>query len=115
MTAPLIAKLFEIHDENFGKAGEKIKAYQKKYKEQYDKKHKVKEFCLKRGDRIQVKRIKTKRAKGGKTQLTWYPRNSFYTIFKINKRRKQVQVKNTHGRILKTHFNFDRIRSFHGI
>ena len=115
MTMPLVEKLNEIHNQSFGEACEKIEIYQEKYKKKYDKKNKVKEFSLKNGDRIQVKRIKTKRSKGGKTQLNWFPRNSYYTILKINKRRKTVQVKNKNGRVLKTLFNFDRIRPFHGV
>ena len=115
MTMPLVEKLTEIHNNSFGEACEKIEIYQEKYKKKYDKKHNVKPFSLKIGDRIQVKRIKTKKSKGGKTQLNWLPRNSFYTIFKIHKRRKTVQVKNKNGHILKTLYNFDRIRPFHGV
>ena len=114
MTSTLINNLFAIHDKSFGEAGVKIKIYQDKYKKQYDKKFKVKKFCLKQGDRIQIKRLRSKKAKGGKTKLNWLPRNSYYTIFKINKRRKTVVVKNKKGYILKRHFNFDYIRSFHG-
>ena len=66
MTMPLVEKLNEIHNQSFGEACEKIEIYQEKYKKKYDKKNKVKEFSLKNGDRIQVKRIKTKRSKGGK-------------------------------------------------
>ena len=114
MTSTLINNLFAIHDKSFGEAGVKIKIYQQKYKKKYDKKFKVKKFCLKKGDRVQIKRLRTKRAKGGKTKLNWLPRNSCYTIFKINKRRKTVVVKNKNGYILKRHFNFDFIRLFQG-
>ena len=116
MTMPLVQKLFQIHDDNFGIACEKIVAYQAKYKRQYDKKHKVRKFDLKKGDKIQVKRTRTKKAKGGKTELIWKPRNSFYTIHKIHKRHKSIIVKNPHtGKILKTAHNFDNVRSFRGI
>jgi len=114
MTAPLVMSLIEIHNKNFGAACEKIKAYQAKYKQKYDKKHKTKSFNLKAGDCVQLKRIRTKKAKGGKNELKWFPRNSFYTIFRINKRRKTIQVKNKTGHILKKRFNFDRVRHFKG-
>ena len=115
MTAPLLSSLTQIHNENFGVACEKIKTYQAKYKRKYDKKHKVKDFELKSGDRVQIKKLRTKKAKGGKTELKWCPRNSFYTIFRINKRRKTVQVKKKNGVILKKHFNFDNVRAFKGL
>jgi len=115
MTAPLLASLTEIHNRNFGIACEKIKSYQEKYKKKYDRKHKAKEFELKSGDRIQIKKLKTKKAKGGKTELKWCPRNSFYKIYRINKRRKTVQVKTKNGLLLKKHFNFDNVRPFKGI
>jgi hypothetical protein len=69
---------------------------------------------LRAGDCVQLKRIRTKKAKGGKNELKWFPRNSFYTIFRINKKRKTIQVKNKTGHILKKRFNFDRVRHFKG-
>ena len=115
MTAPLLTSLTQIHNRNFGNACQKIKTYQEQYKKKYDKKHKVKDFELKSGDRVQIKKLRTKKAKGGKMELKWSPRNSFYTIFRINKRRKTVQVKQKNGVILNKHFNFDNVRPFGGI
>jgi len=116
MTRPLVDKLQQIHDENFGRGCEKIKLYQTDYKEKYDKRHKVKKFTMKPGDRVQIRRIRTKKAKGGKNEIKWHPRNSFYTLRKINKRRKTVLVYNPQTRRnLKTSYPFDRIRMFKGI
>ena len=115
MTSHLVQKLNEIHNDSFGKAGEKIEAYQRKYKEKYDRKHKVKPFGMKKGDKVQIKRIRTKKAKGGKTEIVWFPRNSFYTLRKINKGRKSVLLYNPKTKCnLKSSFPFERVRRFTG-
>ena len=113
LTPQLVQKLNQIHDETFGAAGEKIVAYQKKYKKAYDKKHKVKAFSLKIGAKVQYKRTRTTRAKGGKNEIKWQPRNSFYTLSKINKRHKTVKLANPRtGKLLTKSYPFDRIREF---
>ena len=114
MTTPVVESLMNIHEQNFGVACERIKKYRKKYKAKYDKKHKTKPFNLKKGDHVQVKKIRTKKAKGGKTELKWSPRNSFYKLFKIDKNQKTVQVKGKNGQVLKKHFNMDNVRLFRG-
>jgi transcription termination factor Rho len=115
MTSHLVEKLDQIHRDNFGQACEKIKLYQDQYKKKYDKRHKVKEFQMKVGDKVQIKRIRTKKAKGGKNEILWQPRNSFYTLCKINKRRKTVLVSNSQtSRNLTTSYSFDRVRAFKG-
>ena len=82
---PMVQKLQEIHTENFRKAAVSVGKYQARYKKQYDARNKAKAFDLKVGDKVQLKRIRTKRAKGGKNELLWYPRNSYYTLKKIEK------------------------------
>ena len=115
LTSPLVEKLNSIHHKTFGKAGEKIKAYQTKYKKKYDKRHKVKPFGLKVGEKVQIFKTKTKKAKGGKTEIRWKPRNSFYTLRKIDKRRKTVLISNPKtGKDLTTSHPFDRVRKFKG-
>lgn len=70
---------------------------------------------MKVGDKVQIKRIRTKKAKGGKNEILWQPRNSFYTLCKINKRRKTVLVSNSQtSRNLTTSYSFDRVRAFKG-
>ena len=97
----------------FGAACEKIEKYQKKYKSDYDKRHKVKEFKMKVGEKVQYKRTRTSKAKGGKNEIKWLPRNSFYTLRKINKQHKTVLLFNPHtGRPLNKTHPFDRIRKF---
>ena len=88
LTTTLVDTLNDIRKDNFGVADSKIKKYQKKYQKKYDKVHKVKPFSLKKGEKVQVKRIRTKKAKGGKSEIQWTPRNNFYTLRKIDKRRK---------------------------
>lgn len=90
MTLPLVKKLFEIHTKNFGVAGEKINIYQEKYKKSYDKRKKTKSIIFKKGSPIQVKNIRNKRVKG-KNSLSWKPRDTFYTIEKVD-----MQKKNCH-------------------
>jgi hypothetical protein len=115
LTEPLVEALTQIHEESFGKACEKITAYQKKYKRDYDERHKVKDFNLKEGSKVQILRTKTKKAKGGKTEIKWRPRNSFYTLRKICKRKKTVLVFNPKtGKNLKKSYPFDRVRQFKG-
>ena len=55
-TAPVVQTLFDVHNLNFGVAAEKIKQYQAQYKRNYDEKHKVQPFSLRKGSRVQVKR-----------------------------------------------------------
>ena len=113
MTTSLVSKLNQIHTENFGKACEKIKEYQDTYKRDYDARNKVKPFDLKIGDKVQAKRMRTSKAKGGKNELKWLPRNSFYTLRKINKRRKTVLLYNpATKKDLTSSYSFDRIRAF---
>ena len=113
MTTGLVSKLNQIHEENFGKACEKIKEYQDAYKRNYDERNKVKAFDLKIGDRVQLKRMRTSKAKGGKNELKWLPRNSVYTLRKINKRHKTVLLYNpATKKDLGSSYSFDRIRAF---
>lgn len=115
LTTTLVDALKKIRIETFGLAGSKIDAYQKRYKKQYDKAKNVKAFDLRRGSPVQVKRHRSKRAKGSKNSLAWFPRNSFYTIHKIDKTRKKVFLKNPKsGKVLTRTQHFDQIRQFKG-
>ena len=113
LTKSLAQKLFEIHAKVFGESSEKITIYQAKYKEQYDRKHKTRPFPLVKGDKVQVKIHKNKRPKS-KGGLNWKPYQNFYTIHKILRTKKQVLVKNFHGKLLKRSHPFDRIRLYVG-
>lgn len=83
MTAPLVKALKNIQDETFGIAGEKIKIYQKKYKSKYDKKSKVKYFTFKVGAKVQYKKYFSKRAKGAKSKIQWFPSRGYYITKKL--------------------------------
>ena len=70
---------------------------------------------MKVGDKVQIFKTKTKKPKGAKTEIRWKPRNSFYTLRKIDKRRKTVLVSNPQtAKDLKTSHPFDRVRKFKG-
>ena len=115
MTNSLVIALQNIHDRNFGVAGTKIAKYQAKYKKEYDKKHGVKKFALRKGSPVQVKKHQSKRQKGSKNRLQWYPANSFYVVAKVDQQRKKVFLKNPQtGKTLKKTYHFDKVRKFQG-
>jgi len=112
-TAPLIQGLKDIHDETFGEAAKKIKIYQEKYKRQYDEKNKVKNFTMKIGAKVQFKKFFSKRAKGAKSKIRYYPAQSYLVIHRIFRSKKIVILKNpTTNYVYKKKYPFDSIRRF---
>ena len=112
-TAPLVKNLKEIHDETFGDAAKKIKIHQEKYKRQYDDKNKVKNFTMQIGAKVQYKKHFSKKAKGAKSKIQYYPPQSYLVIHRIFRTKKIVILKNPkNGYIHTKKFSFDRIRRF---
>lgn len=107
--------LQNIRIENFGRANEKIIDYQAKYKAKYDKKNQVKSFrkIFRRGALVQYRKHKSKKAKGAKMCLTWYPRNDCCKIYAIDGDRCHVILQNRKTKeILPKTFHFEFIRKF---
>ena len=71
--------LNRIHDEMFGKAGEKIKAYNAAYSQRVERAKNPTGLTLKVGDKVQL--LKKKKSK---MALQWTPYNSFYRVQTIN-------------------------------
>ena len=108
-----VEALFDIHDLNFGVAAEKVKEYQKKYKKDYDKRHKVQKFKLRKGAAVQVKRSNHEKAR--KMSLRWKPRCGWYVITKVHRERNSVSLKNPKtGKTFKKKYNYDQIRKYRG-
>ena len=91
---PLVKKLKEIHDETFGDAAKKIKVHQTKYKRQYDEKNKVKNFTMKIGAKVQFKKHFSKKAKGAKSKIQYYPVQTYLVIHRIFRTKKLAVLKN---------------------
>ena len=109
----MVKKLKEIHDETFGDAANKIKIHQAKYKQQYDDKNKVKKFTMQIGAKVQFKKHFSKKAKGAKSKIQYYPAQSYLIIHRIFRTKKIVILKNPRtGYIHKKKISFDRIRRF---
>ena len=111
LSMSMVDALQKIRKDNFGEASENISKYQKKYQDQYAKKHKCKPFAFKRGSKVVVLRHRTKRAKS-KTGYHWVPHNGFYTILKVDKKRKVCTIAGKNGEPLKKSVYFDRIKPF---
>ena len=110
-TAPVVQALFDVHNLNFGVAAEKIKQYQAQYKRNYDEKHKVQPFSLRKGSRVQVKRSYGE--KSGKMSLNWKPRSGFYLIEKVHRKKNSVTLINpATGKKFKKMYNYSQIRKF---
>ena len=113
MTQPLVDKLMKIHDDVFGVAAKNIEKHQRKYKAKFDKVHKAQKFKLKKGSKVQVKKHKSKSPKGH-FGIKWHPARSFYTISKVDKKKRRVFLKTKDGRALKYSRPFERIRKYTG-
>lgn len=99
----------------FGECDEKIRSYQKTYEKKYNKKNNVKPFrkIYRKGSLVQICKHKSKKAKGGKTALKWYPRNSYYKIYAIDDERKTViLIDPKTKKILPVTSSFEYIRKF---
>jgi len=115
MTKTVVDNLYNIRIKNFGVANKKIIVYQEKYKKKYDKRNKVKCFkkTFRRGNLVQYRKHKSKKAKGAKTSLTWFPRNSCCKIYSIDTDRCHVILQDRKTKkILPKTVHFEYIRRF---
>ena len=71
--------LNRIHDDMFGKAGEKIEAYNTAYSQRVERAKNPTGLTLKVGDKVQL--LKKKKSK---MALQWTPYTSFYLVKAIN-------------------------------
>ena len=114
-TPVLVQKLQAIRtgiQENVSKS---IKKTQKRYEEKYNKKHKLKAdqiTNIKVGDKVQVMKYKSKRAKGRKMELTRIPFKSWYIVRKIDKKKRQIFLKTRANKIIHKGYNFDYVRIY---
>ena len=115
MTAPLVQKLKQIRENNFGIASRKIKKTQAKYKKQYDKKMKARPFKIRIGDKVQYKRHKAKRVLSKTDELTrWAPMKGYHLVLAVDFEKQRVILQDVRGnKLAKTH-PFERIRKFKG-
>ena len=113
-TVPIVKQLQTIHDHNFSQASESIQKYQAKYKEQYDKKHNTQEPSWEVGDKVQYMRYASKKPKSKSALSKWSPFRSYYEIYKIDSKKKQITLKTAHGKLLKRYHHFDRVRKYRG-
>ena len=93
-TQPLIDSLRAIHNDAFGKAGEKIKKHQERYAASYDKRHKVNPLALRRNSRIQLLNYSGKKSvhwKKGRMKAEWQPFRSYYHVHSIDRKRASLQ------------------------
>lgn len=110
MTRPLINRLTEIRDDNFSIANENMKKHVKRYTEAYNKKHQVRNFDLKRHDKVQVLIQKDANRKGGKMRSKVKPLNGFYVISKVLQTKKVCILENPSTKqVLKKKYPFDHI------
>lgn len=115
MTKSVVDNLHNIRIKNFGVANKKIISYQEKYKKKYDAKHKVKSFkkTFRRGSLVQYRKHKSKKAKGAKMSLTWFPRSSCCKIYSIDTDRCHVILQDRKTKkILPETVHFEYIRKF---
>ena len=71
--------LNSIHNEMFGKAGEKIEEYNNAYSKRVERAKNPTGLTLKPGDKVQL--LKKKKSK---MALQWTPYNSFYCVQAVN-------------------------------
>lgn len=92
--------LFDIADDN-------IKHSQKKQVEQYNRRKGVIEYKFVEGNEVLRRNMKQKTKKGHKNEDRWL---GPYTITAITK--TTCQLKNSSGRILKTHVNLQQLKPY---
>ena len=115
-TKAAIKMLEKIRKKTFGIADENIKEHQRRMKKNYDRRNKVVTIKLKKGDKVQARKYRTKKAKGGSFDLVWYPHDSFYKVHSINKKHNIVFLYSPKlQRVLKNPFSLSRIRKFNTI
>ena len=113
LTKPLVDALAEIHDTAFGKASKQIKKEQERYARSYDKRYKTNPLKLRIGMKIQVKKLKTKRAKS-RGPIIWRPFKSFYYIHSMDPKKGLVYVRNLGGQVLKRSYPIHCLRLWGG-
>ena len=117
LTQPLVDSLRSIHDDAFGRAGEKIKKAQKRYSADYDRRYKVNDLKLRKGQKIQVQAFSAKKSsnyKKGAMRFEWKPFRSYYKVHTVNHKKGVVTVRSKAGRIYKKQHPFSRVRLYKG-
>ena len=89
LTRSVVNGLNNAHDKIFGKAGERILAYQKEYKDRYDRKMNVNGIQVQVGSRVQLR----KRPKR-KMNLEWTPRFGYLEVTELNESNMTVKLRN---------------------
>lgn len=113
LTASVVQGLQTIRQKNWNLADNRIKKHQKKYTDAYNKRHNVREFSLKKGDRVQIKRRNKGKSKGAKMKNNWKPLNAFYVIHEVLTSKHVCRLYNPSTKtVLKKTAPFDQIRAF---
>ena len=116
-TKPLVDSLRAIHDEAFGKAGEKIIQHQNRYAKAYNKRYKVNNLKLRKGSRVQVQIFSAKKSKNfrkGSMRAEWAPFRSYHKVHSVNHKKGVVTLRSKGGRVYKKQHPFSRIRLYKG-
>ena len=125
LTAELVDALATIHNQAFGKASKNIKKEQERYAKAYDKRYKTNPIKLRVGMRVQVKKLKTKRAKRHGLP-DWKPFRSYrgyfesngdpryYYLHAIDHKRGTVVLRNHTGTVMKNRYPIPCCRKWGG-
>ena len=116
-TQPLIDSLRAIHNDAFGKAGEKISRHQERYSASYDSRHKVNPLGLRRGSRVQIHSYSAKKSvnyRKGAMKFEWKPFRSYYQVHSIDRKKGVVTVRSKNGRVYKKQHPLTRVRLYKG-
>ena len=89
LTVSVVEALNAIHNSQFGKAAEKINAYQAKYKANYDARMKVRKSDIVVGSKVQLLKRPRK-----KLSLKWTPINGYYEVVSLGDRKMTVILRN---------------------
>ena len=99
-TQPLIDSLRAIHNDAFGRAGEKIARHQERYAKSYDTRHKVNPLGLRRGSRVQIHSYSAKKSvnyRKGAMKFEWKPFRSYYQVHAIDRKKGVITVRSKNG------------------
>ena len=112
ITTTNIQNLKLIRENNFTIADKKIKKAQAKYKKNYDKRMNAKPFQIKRGDRVQYKRHKSKNTLSKNDITLWSPVKSYHLVLSVDQKMQRVILQTKEGKRLEKTHPFERIRKF---
>ena len=111
LTVPLMNKLIQIRENQFGDATRKIKVHQKKYVKRYNKEKNVSWPAFYVGQSVKVENMRRRTKKGYKHEPQFLPLKGHYKIEKIIKKHRCCYFSNSiSGKKLKKAYHFDNIR-----